>query len=118
MPRGGRSNDDVNDHILHALTGFVWQILPELILGIVACVLFLGSTFKPGRLLWGTVALVGLALAVAALAYVVATEHTLDHHRKEMIELAERKQEDATKQAETIRQRINAVVYASPIQPT
>jgi NADH-quinone oxidoreductase subunit N len=44
-------------------------ILPELVLGLVACVLFLGATFHGSRSLWGAVALVGLVGAAVALAF-------------------------------------------------
>src|SRR5262249_16616231 len=38
-------------------------IVPELVLGLAACVLFLGATFRPNRHLWATVALAALAIA-------------------------------------------------------
>src|SRR5438105_2161394 len=37
-----------------------------MVLGLTACVLFLGSTIRPGRDLWGAVALIGLAAASIA----------------------------------------------------
>jgi NADH-quinone oxidoreductase subunit N len=51
------------------LSNVFWLILPEMVLGLVACVLFLGATFDSNRHLWGTVALVGLAAAAVALAF-------------------------------------------------
>src|SRR5260370_1449714 len=63
--------------------GFVLQLLPEVILGVVACVLFLGSTFKPGRALWGAVALVGLAAAGGAPYYVSSPVPSLEEPAQE-----------------------------------
>jgi NADH-quinone oxidoreductase subunit N len=42
-------------------------IVPEIILGLTACVLFLGSTVRSGRHLWGGVAVLGLFAAALAL---------------------------------------------------
>jgi NADH-quinone oxidoreductase subunit N len=42
-------------------------VVPEMVLGVAACVLFLGSTFRPNRHLWGGVALIALAAAGVAL---------------------------------------------------
>ena len=61
-----------------ALTGFVSQVLPEIVLGLAACVLFLGSTWKASRQVWGVAALVSLLLAAAALAWVASTEPTME----------------------------------------
>jgi NADH-quinone oxidoreductase subunit N len=49
------------------LSGFFPWIVPECILGFVACVLFLGSTFRTNRNLWGAVALLGVSAAGVAL---------------------------------------------------
>jgi NADH-quinone oxidoreductase subunit N len=57
----------VNESIEKALIGFLPAVLPEAILGVVACVLFLGGTFRAGRGRWGAVALLGLALAGTVL---------------------------------------------------
>jgi NADH-quinone oxidoreductase subunit N len=56
----------VNLNLVDALAGFIPFLLPEVILGVAACVLFLGGTWRANRQLWGAVAL--LALAAAALA--------------------------------------------------
>ena len=45
--------------------GFV-LVVPEIILVVGACLLFLGSTFRGDRNLWATVALVSLVLLVIA----------------------------------------------------
>jgi NADH-quinone oxidoreductase subunit N len=57
----------VNEAIQHALLGAFALVVPEIILLAAACVLFLGATFRADRHLWGTVALVSLALAGLAL---------------------------------------------------
>jgi NADH-quinone oxidoreductase subunit N len=44
-------------------------VVPEMILGVAACVLFLGATFRANRHLWASVALIALALASAFLYY-------------------------------------------------
>jgi NADH-quinone oxidoreductase subunit N len=61
----------VNDvqHILAALLGSYRFLLPEVVLGAVACVIYLWGTFRANRNLFGGLALAGLALAGAALAW-------------------------------------------------
>jgi NADH-quinone oxidoreductase subunit N len=56
----------VNPNLVNALTGFIPLLLPEMVLGVAACVAFLGGTWKSNRHLWGAFAL--LALAAASLA--------------------------------------------------
>jgi NADH-quinone oxidoreductase subunit N len=56
----------VNANLVTALTGYVPYLVPEMILGAAACLLFLGGTWRAHRHLWGGVAL--LALAAAGLA--------------------------------------------------
>jgi NADH-quinone oxidoreductase subunit N len=122
-----------------ALTGFVSQLLPEMILGVVACVLFLGSTFRPGRNLWGGVALAGLALAAVALfsssaptfdAELARLKGTRDAAAERLKELkadgakadAVRDQEKEVSSAEAaIREKeaeVKPIVYAAPVQLT
>jgi NADH-quinone oxidoreductase subunit N len=56
-----------DDQVFMALTdSFAW-VVPEIILGLAACVLFLGGTFRPSRHLWGGVTLAALLLAGLAL---------------------------------------------------
>jgi NADH-quinone oxidoreductase subunit N len=43
------------------------QLVPEIILGVTACVLFVGGTFRPSRQLWGTLALAALLAALVWL---------------------------------------------------
>jgi NADH-quinone oxidoreductase subunit N len=59
----------VNPMIDAALLDVFQLIIPELILGAGACILFLGATFRPDRHLWATLAIVTLGLAGLALAY-------------------------------------------------
>jgi NADH-quinone oxidoreductase subunit N len=56
----------VNSEISPALLDVFQQIIPEGILGLAACVLFLGTTFRSDRHLWASVSL--LALLAAAIA--------------------------------------------------
>jgi NADH-quinone oxidoreductase subunit N len=56
---------DVN--LVNALTSYVGQVAPEAILGVMACVLFLGGTFRKNRNLWGGAAVAALAAAGIAL---------------------------------------------------
>ncbi len=53
--------------LLHALTGYLTGCIPEAVLGVAACVLFLGGTWHPGRARWGLFALFSLAVAGFAL---------------------------------------------------
>lgn len=46
------------------------HLLPEMVLCLAACVLFLGGTFRANRHIWGWFALASFGLAIAALAYV------------------------------------------------
>lgn len=59
-------------------------IVPEMILGAAACVLFLGSTFRPGRALWGGAAVLALFAAGLALAQSWATVPTLEERQEEL----------------------------------
>ena len=56
----------MNEAITQALVNYLPLVLPEAVLGVFACLLFLGATFCRGRNLWGGAALVGLGLAAAA----------------------------------------------------
>jgi NADH-quinone oxidoreductase subunit N len=53
----------VNGLVEDAMVNWVPLVLPEILLVAAACVLFLGSTFRPNRNLWGGVALASLAVA-------------------------------------------------------
>ncbi len=59
----------MNPNLVTALTDFIPALLPEAILGIAACVAFLGGTWKANRHVWGVftlLALVGAGLAIGA----------------------------------------------------
>jgi NADH-quinone oxidoreductase subunit N len=57
----------VNPNLVSALRGFFPYLGPEIILGVAACVLFLGGTWRASRNLWGSVALIALFAAGLAL---------------------------------------------------
>jgi NADH-quinone oxidoreductase subunit N len=59
-------------------------IVPEMILGVAACVLILGATFRPGRHLWGGVALLSLAFAGLILAGQASSVPTLEDRQTEL----------------------------------
>jgi NADH-quinone oxidoreductase subunit N len=52
-----------------ALAGILKYLVPEAILTLAACVVFLGGTIRAGRNLWSGVALVALIAALAALLF-------------------------------------------------
>jgi NADH-quinone oxidoreductase subunit N len=58
----------VNPNLFTALTGYLPFLIPEIILGAAACVLFLGGTWRAQRHLWGLVALAALLAAGVALS--------------------------------------------------
>ena len=51
------------------LVNILVHLYPEMILGAVACLVFLGGTVRPDRHLWGGVALAGFVAALAALQF-------------------------------------------------
>jgi NADH-quinone oxidoreductase subunit N len=63
-------NVEVNANLTAALGGFVVQLLPEVVLCLAACLLFLGATFRIPRTLWGVLTLGALAGAAVALMFV------------------------------------------------
>ncbi|MGH7170536.1 MAG: NADH-quinone oxidoreductase subunit N, partial [Gemmataceae bacterium] len=62
-----RRTNNVNPNLVSALTGYVPYLVPEMILGVAACLLFLGGTWRGNRHLWGGVALAALLAAGLAL---------------------------------------------------
>jgi NADH-quinone oxidoreductase subunit N len=109
--RTARENRTVND-ITKALTGFLPAVLPEAILGVMACVLFLGATWKRSRNLWGVVALLALGLAGVGL-WQSRQGNTEEAIKSQIAELY--RQGDA-KSAEAREAELRAIVYASPVQ--
>jgi NADH-quinone oxidoreductase subunit N len=59
----------MSDEINAALAGVFGLLIPELILGFAACVLFLGATFWTNRHLWAGLSLIALLGAGVALAF-------------------------------------------------
>ena len=57
----------MNPNLVSALTGYFPYLGPEMILGLAACVLFLGGTWRANRNLWGGVALAALVAAGVVL---------------------------------------------------
>jgi len=55
--------------VVEAINSCFKLIVPEIILAFVACVLFVGASFRVSRHVWGTVALVGLVGAGIALVF-------------------------------------------------
>jgi NADH-quinone oxidoreductase subunit N len=67
----------VNLHnLVTALTGFFPYLVPEMILGAAACVLFIGGTVRANRHLWG-----GVALAALIAAGLVLIRNPLPHYQ-------------------------------------
>jgi NADH-quinone oxidoreductase subunit N len=58
----------VNEAVIASLRQSFELVLPEIILGTMACLLFLGGLFRSDRRLWGAVSLLALVGAGAALA--------------------------------------------------
>lgn len=58
-----------NDPQTLALLESFKHIIPEMVLGLAACILFVGGTIRAGRHLWGTVALVSLVVGGIAVLF-------------------------------------------------
>jgi NADH-quinone oxidoreductase subunit N len=61
-----------------ALTDYFVYLLPEAVLGVAACVLFLGGTWRASRQLWGSVALLSLAVAGLVLGFLPVRSFSTD----------------------------------------
>jgi NADH-quinone oxidoreductase subunit N len=112
----------VNAHLVHALTGYLPHILPEAILAVAACVLFLGGTWHSCRSVWGWTALVGVVLAGLAVWYVAVNVPTIEDQQTSVLETvrAERTAppEARTAASEASQARLSdlfATVYSSPL---
>ena len=53
----------MDETVYNALTGYATACLPEVVLGVAACALFLGGTWRRDHHLWGAFALLSLAAA-------------------------------------------------------
>jgi len=109
----------VDASIVAALRNFVPQMLPEIVLIVAACVLFLGSTFKPARNTWGYVAVLALLLAGAGLYYTWTTIPTVEAARADLARLAlpTDKPVEAAKYLEA-KDTLAAELYSAPILHT
>jgi NADH-quinone oxidoreductase subunit N len=117
----------VDPNVVKALTGFVLQLLPEAVLGVLACVLFLGATWKNSRALWGGVSLVGLALAGLALWYTATQVPTADANRARLEEMRRTPQspessvaerEQLRKDRDDLERQQRAVLASAPVVHT
>ena len=110
--------------IIQALTGYLPLVLPEAVLGVVACVLFLGGTWRGGRNLWGGAALVGLGLAAVALVYTASSPdgrggRGASRHRAQLSNTESPPTPTKRSWSEARRSvRSRADVYASPVSNT
>ncbi len=77
----------MDPNLVKALTGYFPQLLPELVLGVAACVLFLGGTWRANRCLWGWAALISLGLAGLGLWYSSSHVPTVESSAVEVKEL-------------------------------
>jgi hypothetical protein len=91
-----------------ALTSFIPQIVPEAILGLGACVLFLGATWRIRRHVWGIVALVSLLAAGVALYVTFQAIPTVEATRAHAEQLTGEEQKNA-------RETLIATIYAAPV---
>jgi NADH-quinone oxidoreductase subunit N len=116
----------VSSYIVGALTDYFPCLLPEMVLGVVACVLFLGGTWRADRHLWGAVALVGLALAGLGVWGSARLAPTMEARRDAILQMREKaaKVPEGTQrkaaEEEVIRSMAaqHATVYAAPVQQT
>jgi NADH-quinone oxidoreductase subunit N len=102
----------VSPYIVGALTDYFPSLLPEMVLGVIACVLFLGGTWRADRHLWGAVALVGLALAGLGVWGSARLAPTMESRRDAIVQMPEGPERKAATEAQ------HATVYAAPVQQT
>ncbi len=118
----------MKEAITQALINYLPLALPEVVLGVAACLMFLGATWRGGRNLWGGVALAGLGLAAAALIYTVLTIPTVQAAQERVNQITEQLDKgnadrplNAEQKAVLEKERddldaaTNAAVYAAPI---
>jgi NADH-quinone oxidoreductase subunit N len=116
----------VSSYIVGALTDYFPCLLPEMVLGVVACVLFLGGTWRADRNLWGAVALVGLALAGLGLWGSVRLAPTMEARRDAIVQMRETaaklpegpQRQAAEEEVARATAAQHATVYAAPVQQT
>ena len=119
----------MNEAINHALTGYVPLVLPEAVLAVAACVLFLGGTWRGGRGLWAGAALVSLGLSLIALWFsavqfptVEAADETIRAIDRDLAnsEAPLSADQRSVKEAERdrLQSQLRADVYACPVLNT
>jgi NADH-quinone oxidoreductase subunit N len=95
-------------NISQALTGFFIHLVPEAVLGLAACVLFLGATFRASRHVWAAAALLALAGAGVALGVTAANVPTVEVERAGL-------EDGAGEEVTQAREALAAKVYAAPV---
>jgi NADH-quinone oxidoreductase subunit N len=120
----------VDASVVNALTAFLPQVIPEGILALVACVLFLGSTFKPSRNLWGTIAVGALLLAGGALFWSWRAIPTVEQTQAQLRDLVVSKDPQTGKETvqfdkpevlrkyAPLRHELDATLYSAPVLQT
>jgi NADH-quinone oxidoreductase subunit N len=116
----------VSSYIVGALTDYFPCLLPEMVLGVVACVLFLGGTWRADRNLWGAVALVGLALAGLGVWGSTRMAPTMESRRNAILQMREQaaklpdgpQRQAAEEEVARSIEAQHATVYAAPVQQT
>jgi NADH-quinone oxidoreductase subunit N len=102
----------VNPSTLTALASFVKQLVPEMILGLAACALFLGGTWHDPRgrrrNILGIFALAALAVAGVALAITAQSLPTVEAVRDRLSQVSGEEQAAA-------RENLEATLYAAPV---
>jgi len=91
-------------------------IVPEAILLVAACILFLGSTFRADRQLWGVAALGALVVAGIALWIGAARMPTIEGQRETLERLE--KTPNAAQTVNDGRRALDTVVFTSPLLQT
>ncbi len=97
-------------------------LVPEMVLGAVACVLFLGATFRHSRALWGGVAVAALVVAGLVLAQSARAVPTVETRQEQLVteraDAATRKgddQEQALKAVEQHTAEIRAALFTHSV---
>ncbi len=72
-------------NLLNALTGYLPQVLPEVVLVVMACVLFLGGTYNASRTVWGSVAIGSLVVAGLTLWAVAEYVPTFETRQQQIL---------------------------------
>jgi NADH-quinone oxidoreductase subunit N len=105
----------VNTHLFHALTGYLPHVLPEAILTLTACVLFLGGTWRSCRCVWGWTALAGVAAAGLAVWWVAVNVPTVEDRLAPLFEGPAPADRAASEALEQRAVELLTTLYASPL---